>query len=139
MYPEQTTQDHLFADLSGLIQSSLDGHNVCIFSYGQTGAGKTYTMLGGEGEEKGLLPRTIQMLFNRAKELEQFNYQISFQICFSEIYNDKMHDLLTGKDIPTNINETCLSRLLFTSAYIEHSGDGREDRCRKTQEIHSQN
>jgi len=32
--------------LSQLIQSSIDGKNVCIFAYGQTGSGKTYTLLG---------------------------------------------------------------------------------------------
>ena len=33
---------------------------VCLFSYGQTGAGKTYTMEGGRGpEQQGIIPRTI--------------------------------------------------------------------------------
>ncbi len=79
-------------------------------SYGQTGAGKTYTMLGGEGVDRGLLPRTTQMMFERARDLERYNYSVSFSICFGEIYNDKMTDLLTGKEIKL-INESCLSRL----------------------------
>lgn len=35
----------VFEDTQPLIQSVLDGFNVCIFAYGQTGSGKTYTMV----------------------------------------------------------------------------------------------
>lgn len=103
IYPSNSTQDNLFTELSSLIQSSIDGHNVCIFSYGQTGAGKTYTMLGGDQlESKGLLPRTIDKLFYRAKCLEQIGFKCDFSVCFSEIYNNKMVNLLDDKRCEVN-------------------------------------
>jgi hypothetical protein len=42
----RSTQEDLFEDVSGLVTSVLDGYNVCVFAYGQTGAGKTWTMEG---------------------------------------------------------------------------------------------
>ena len=43
------TQDEIFEDCRHLVQSALDGYNVTIFAYGQTGAGKTFSMYGAEG------------------------------------------------------------------------------------------
>lgn len=39
-----STQEAIFEDTQRLIQSALDGYNVCIFAYGQTGSGKTFTV-----------------------------------------------------------------------------------------------
>ena len=36
----------VFEDTKPIITSCVDGYNVCIIAYGQTGAGKTYTMMG---------------------------------------------------------------------------------------------
>ena len=53
----------VFEDTRHLVQSAVDGYNVCIFAYGQTGSGKTHTIYGGEGNP-GLTPRGIHELFN---------------------------------------------------------------------------
>lgn len=45
-----------------LVQSAVDGYNVCIFAYGQTGSGKTYTIYGTKNNP-GLIPRATAELF----------------------------------------------------------------------------
>jgi len=50
----------VFDEVSDLVQSALDGYKVCLFSYGQTGAGKTHTMQGSRSiEGQGIIPRAI--------------------------------------------------------------------------------
>lgn len=49
-------------DICNILQSFLDGYNLCIFAYGQTGSGKTYTM-DGERDREGIIPRAIKQVF----------------------------------------------------------------------------
>jgi len=56
-------QAEVFREVEDLVQSAVDGYNVSIVAYGQTGAGKTYTMYGGEGEQQGVAARTIESIF----------------------------------------------------------------------------
>lgn len=44
VFDQDSTQDEIFEDCDRLIQSAVDGYNVCIFAYGQTGSGKTFTI-----------------------------------------------------------------------------------------------
>ena len=44
----------VFEDTKHLVQSAVDGYNVCIFAYGQTGSGKTFTIYGAEGNPGGV-------------------------------------------------------------------------------------
>ena len=60
-------QEAVFDDSNNLIQSAVDGFNVCIFAYGQTGSGKTYTMIGDrELKSPGVAPRAFQRIFEVA-------------------------------------------------------------------------
>merc|ERR1719326_1800839 len=57
------TQEEVFEDCQDLVQSAADGYNVTIFAYGQTGAGKTFTMYGVKGHE-GITPRAIREIYD---------------------------------------------------------------------------
>ncbi|XP_065030161.1 kinesin-like protein KIN-14P isoform X1 [Musa acuminata AAA Group] len=92
------TQEEVFSDMQPLIRSVLDGYNVCIFAYGQTGAGKTYTMSGPKElteESFGVNYRALNDLFHISKQRkETFCYEIAVQMI--EIYNEQVRDLLTN-------------------------------------------
>ncbi|XP_041472331.1 carboxy-terminal kinesin 2-like [Lytechinus variegatus] len=90
-------QSEVFEEISQLVQSTLDGYNVCIFAYGQTGSGKTYTMEGPEEvneENVGMIPRAVQQVFTTAADLEEKGWKYTFQASFLEIYNETIRDLL---------------------------------------------
>eukprot|EP00667_Euglena_gracilis_P003068 EG_transcript_3077 len=77
----------------GIVQSVLDGYNATALCYGQTGAGKTYTMTGGNDfKQRGLVPRALAQVFNDivAKPEQSFQLRVSYM----EIYNERIYDLL---------------------------------------------
>lgn len=84
----------VFEEISQLIQSALDGYNVCIFCYGQTGSGKTYTM----SSEDGMIPRAVHMIYNTAQGLEERGWRYKMEGSFVEVYNENLNDLLGRAD-----------------------------------------
>lgn len=91
-----STQEEVFSDTKDLIQTSLDGYNVCIFAYGQTGTGKTWTITGKPGQEEGLLPRAIRQVFAVA-EKKSHTYDITLECQMVELYLDDLVDLLSAE------------------------------------------
>ncbi|KAL0318468.1 UNVERIFIED_CONTAM: Kinesin-like protein KIN-14O [Sesamum angustifolium] len=98
VYGPTATQAEVFSDTQPLIQSVLDGYNVCIFAYGQTGSGKTYTMTGPDGateEDWGVNYRALNNLFRISQSRQSsFTYEVSVQMV--EIYNEQVRDLLSS-------------------------------------------
>ncbi|CAN1835926.1 Kinesin-like protein KIN-14R [Linum perenne] len=93
VYTPKDGQVDVFADASPMVVSVLDGYNVCIFAYGQTGTGKTFTMEGPE-HNRGVNYRTLEQLFTVARERnDSFTYNISVSVL--EVYNEQIRDLLT--------------------------------------------
>ncbi|XP_075603004.1 kinesin-like protein KIF9 isoform X1 [Balearica regulorum gibbericeps] len=77
-----------------LVSEALIGYNGTIMCYGQTGAGKTYTMTGATAEYKhrGIIPRAIQQVFKAtAHSVDPF---VTVRISYLEIYNETLFDLL---------------------------------------------
>ncbi|NXK41622.1 KIF9 protein, partial [Piprites chloris] len=90
-----TSQDQVYeAVAKDLVAEALRGYNGTIMCYGQTGAGKTYTMTGATSEYKhrGIIPRAIQQVFKAAAE--SLSLFISVRISYLEIYNEALFDLL---------------------------------------------
>ena len=91
MFGPATNQGEVYEEISQLVQSALDGYNVCVFAYGQTGSGKTYTMEGGPGIEEdldqcGVIPRTIRQIFDIKKQLVEKNWEYKLHV--STIYSN---------------------------------------------------
>ncbi|XP_051025180.1 kinesin-like protein KIFC3 isoform X2 [Acomys russatus] len=89
------SQQDVFQEVQALITSCIDGFNVCIFAYGQTGAGKTYTM-EGTPENPGINQRALQLLFSEVQE-KASDWQYNITVSAAEIYNEVLRDLL-GKE-----------------------------------------
>ncbi|XP_034985587.1 kinesin-like protein KIF9 isoform X2 [Zootoca vivipara] len=90
-----------------LVSQALNGYNGTILCYGQTGAGKTFTMTGTTGNYKhrGIIPRAIQQVF---KSMGEHGTQfITVRISYLEIHNEIIFDLLatTPSDVPLSIGE----------------------------------
>jgi len=79
-----------------ILKSLIDGYNGTILAYGQTGAGKTYTMTGTTENyvHRGLIPRIISQLYKEISNKTQM--AISVKISYLEIYNEQMVDLLAS-------------------------------------------
>ena len=91
IFDQQDTNADVFKEVGQLVQSSLDGYNVCIFAYGQTGSGKTFTMLN---PRDGIIPSTISHIFNWINKLKTKGWDYKVDCEFIEIYNENIIDLL---------------------------------------------
>jgi kinesin family protein C1 len=87
--PESQNQE-VFEEISQLVQSALDGYNVCIFCYGQTGSGKTHTMSSADG----MIPRATHQIYDTATNLKEKGWTYTMEGSFVEVYNEEIHDLL---------------------------------------------
>ncbi|XP_069067041.1 kinesin-like protein KIF9 isoform X6 [Pleurodeles waltl] len=88
-------EDVYEAVAKSVVSKALDGYNGTIMCYGQTGAGKTFTMTGATENYKhrGIIPRTLQQVF---REIENRPDQaVTVRISYLEIYNENLFDLLS--------------------------------------------
>ncbi|KAM6553693.1 hypothetical protein CsatB_014455 [Cannabis sativa] len=116
VFVPDASQEDVFEEISQLVQSALDGYKVCIFAYGQTGSGKTYTMMGkpGQPDLKGLIPRSLEQIFQTRQSLLLQGWKYEMQVSMLEIYNETIRDLLS-----TNRSSIDVSRL-------ENSAGGKQ-------------
>lgn len=72
----------------------VDGVNGTILAYGQTGAGKSFTMIGDTRnyQHRGIAPRAIAQVYEEVENRIELSYSI--KVSYMEIYNDRIYDLL---------------------------------------------
>eukprot|EP00928_Gymnodinium_smaydae_P043635 TRINITY_DN29199_c0_g1_i2.p1 TRINITY_DN29199_c0_g1~~TRINITY_DN29199_c0_g1_i2.p1 ORF type:complete len:639 (-),score=106.68 TRINITY_DN29199_c0_g1_i2:1249-3165(-) len=96
--PQYADQKAVFDGIgSQVVDDCLKGLNCCLCAYGQTGTGKTHTLLGDWSSEAnaGLLPRISEALFEKLDELIETDVaEAVVQISYFEIHNNKLRDLL---------------------------------------------
>lgn len=119
IFNTEATQLQVFEEITQLVQSALDGYNVCIFAYGQTGSGKTYTMEGmsvtnDDDENRGMIPRSVKQIFDTIKTLKNEGWSFHVDASCLEIYGKHTHDLLCdgkvgSKETPKNISVSKLT------------------------------
>ncbi|ORY20229.1 kinesin-domain-containing protein, partial [Neocallimastix californiae] len=116
----ESRQEEIFTEIAQLVQSALDGYNVCIFAYGQTGSGKTYTMEGGEDEETmGMIPRAVKQIFIASENFKKKGWSYDIDCQFLEIYNETIRDLLEDDETQKHeIKHLSHGRTIVTDAKI---------------------
>ena len=84
------------------VDDILNGYNGTVFAYGQTGAGKSYTMMGADiddEEQRGIIPRIVEQMFASILRSPE-NIEYTVRVSYMEIYMEKIRDLL----VPQNDN-----------------------------------
>uniref|UniRef100_A0A669CV16 Kinesin family member 1C n=1 Tax=Oreochromis niloticus TaxID=8128 RepID=A0A669CV16_ORENI len=97
--PGFTSQTQVYKDIGEeMLLHAFEGYNVCIFAYGQTGAGKSYTMMGKqEPGQEGIIPQLCEDLFQRTGENTDPDLTYSVEVSYMEIYCERVRDLLNPK------------------------------------------
>ncbi|XP_030630592.1 kinesin-like protein KIF1A [Chanos chanos] len=94
-------QKQVYKDIGEeMLLHAFEGYNVCIFAYGQTGAGKSYTMMGKqEKDQQGIIPLLCEDLFTKINDSNNDNsMSYSVEVSYMEIYCERVRDLLNPKN-----------------------------------------
>jgi len=96
------SQDMVFNEVGQpVLNWILNGYNCCVFAFGQTGAGKSFTMLGdlkGDPVDYGLIPRICFGIFDAIETSIDINHVVTYS--HMEIYNENVRDLLAPASAP---------------------------------------
>ncbi|XP_069499709.1 kinesin-like protein KIF1C [Ambystoma mexicanum] len=97
--PNFASQQQVYKDIGEeMLLHAFEGYNVCIFAYGQTGAGKSYTMMGKqEMDQQGIIPQLCEDLFARVGNNKCADLSFSVEVSYMEIYCERVRDLLNPK------------------------------------------
>ncbi|XP_066126577.1 kinesin-like protein KIF1B isoform X14 [Saccopteryx bilineata] len=94
------SQSRVYNDIGKeMLLHAFEGYNVCIFAYGQTGAGKSYTMMGKQEESQaGIIPQLCEELFEKINDNCNEEMSYSVEVSYMEIYCERVRDLLNPKN-----------------------------------------
>jgi kinesin family protein 18/19 len=122
IFKEATNEHEFSSTVQDLVHPALSGINACVFAYGPTGSGKTYTMLGGQ-EDPGIAILTIREMFKQIQASPDKLYDI--KISYVEIYNEAIRDLLNPSNNYLDLRDDPL-RGVVIAGVTEFSAESTE-------------
>ncbi|XP_071964662.1 uncharacterized protein [Antedon mediterranea] len=127
IFMAENTQEDVFEDTNNLVQTAVDGYNVCIFAYGQTGSGKTFTMIGDRDQKfPGIAPRAFEKIFEVIEE-NKSKYSFKVYTYMLELYNDKLIDLYAkGKEDKLDIKKDKKGMVVVNGSVILEASNHKE-------------
>ncbi|KAK6828106.1 hypothetical protein PG987_011447 [Apiospora arundinis] len=108
VFDMQSQQSTVFDySIKPTVDDILNGYNGTVFAYGQTGAGKSYTMMGTsiEDEEgKGITPRIVEQIFSSIMA-SPGTIEYTVRVSYMEIYMERIRDLLQPQNDNLPVHE----------------------------------
>ena len=129
VFGPSSKQVDLFQSIGGpQVKDVLEGFNGTIFAYGQTGAGKSFTMLGGDvndEDSRGIIPRCSEAIF-AAIDADEKGLEFTIKCSFCELYMERINDLLEPGNRDLRVQETPLHGVRIvgiTEEYVTSSAE----------------
>ena len=115
IFDTKSTQKDVYEEVTLLIQSMVQGNNICIIAYGQTCTGKTYTIQGPNSKNPGIVPRAARELFLILNNFSKSNFfeSIRLSLTIIEIYNEQIYNLLEESIPSLNMYEDASGNLII--------------------------
>ena len=121
MFDTNSRQTDVFDfSIRSTVDDILNGYNGTVFAYGQTGAGKSYTMMGADiddEEQRGIIPRIVEQMFASILR-SPGNIEYTVRVSYMEIYMEKIRDLLAPQNDNLPIHEE-KSRGVYVKGLLE--------------------
>ena len=120
VYNEAAQQENVYnTTAQEAVMSTLTGYNASIIAYGQTSAGKTYTMEGFDSDQlRGIIPRSIEEIFRYIQQKASPTMRFLVRASYLQIYNEVISDLLKSDRNNLQIRED-KKRGLYVSGLSE--------------------
>lgn len=112
IFNQQSSQNEVYEEATLLIQSMLQGNNVCIIAYGQTCTGKTYTIQGPDMNHPGVATRAAKELFELISK-DKSNQSVRLTLTIIEIYNEQIYNLLDDSTPSLSMYENSSGNLVI--------------------------
>ncbi|KAL4982317.1 P-loop containing nucleoside triphosphate hydrolase protein [Aspergillus falconensis] len=121
VFPMDSKQTDVFNySIAPTVDDILNGYNGTVFAYGQTGAGKSYTMMGSDIDDevgKGIIPRIVEQIFASILTSPS-NIEYTVRVSYMEIYMERIRDLLVPQNDNLPVHEE-KSRGVYVKGLLE--------------------
>merc|ERR1712176_992667 len=119
IFDDHSTQDDVFSECRSLVSSAIDGFNITVFAYGQTGAGKTHTMYGNPASP-GLVPRITEETFAVIGKYAHDN-TTRVRVSMFELYRNDLVDLFLPKSKAKTAPQLDIKKDSRGSVFVENA------------------